>query len=84
MSVIIFLETLAVLAAWIVVGYMIWKWGPGLRRRTVRCPESHQRAGVKAAQREAEFGCLRVVDIHQCSLSPSRNLSCSKACMARL
>ena len=38
------LEALAVLAAWTVVPYAIWKWGPGLRKRAVKCPITKRRA----------------------------------------
>lgn len=58
MSGIITLEATGVLACWAVVAYTIWKWGPGLRKRSVRCPEKKVRAKVLADQREAEFGCL--------------------------
>ena len=78
------LEALAVLAAWTVVPYAIWKWGPGLRKRAVKCPITQRRAVVLADQREAEFGCLRVVDVTTCSLIPSQVLSCGKGCVARL
>jgi len=69
---------------WAVAGYAIWKWGPGLRKRAVRCPEKKLRATVVADQREAEFGSLRVVDVRQCSLLGAAQPACSKQCMARL
>jgi hypothetical protein len=78
------LEALTVLAAWTVAGYAIWKWGPGLRKRAVKCPNTKRRAVVVADQREAEFGCLRVADVTACSLIPSRMLSCGKPCVSRL
>ena len=53
----------AVLVCWAIAGYSIWKWGPGLRKRFVRCPEKKLRATVLADQRELEFGSLRVVDV---------------------
>jgi len=67
-----------VVAGWIVAGYAIWKYGPGLRKRFVRCPERKVRATVVADQREAQFGCLRVVDVKACSLSAQ--MDCSKQC----
>jgi hypothetical protein len=74
----------AVFVCWLVAAYTIWKWGPGLRARRVRCPEKKLRAKVLADQREAEFAGLRVVDVTACSLLPERPLGCSKQCVARL
>jgi len=68
-----------VAVSWTVAGYAIWKWGPGLRKRSVRCPERKVRATVLADQREAEFGSLRVADIKACSLTPAQ-MNCSKQC----
>jgi hypothetical protein len=73
-----------VVICWAVTGYAIWKWGPGLRRRFVRCPEKKVLARVLAVQREAEFGCLHVVDVKTCSLVASTPLNCSKQCTTRL
>jgi hypothetical protein len=78
------LEALTVLAAWTVAGYAIWKWGPGVRKRAVNCPNTKRRAVAVADQREAEFGCLRVVDVTACSLIPSQVLACGKPCLSRL
>lgn len=84
MTHIIVLEVFGVLIAWLVAGYAIWKWGPGTRTRSVRCPELGKKADVLAVQLEPEFGCMRVVDVRQCSLIPGRMLSCEKTCLARL
>jgi hypothetical protein len=83
MDSIIGIEIIAVLTAWAVAGFTIWKWGPGLRKRSVTCPNTKRTARVLADQREAEFGCLRVVDVEACSLIPSQVLSCGKACLAK-
>ncbi len=80
----IVLEVFGVLIAWVVAGYAIWKWGPGLRTRRVRCPEKGNSALVLAEQRESAFGCLRVVDLRSCSLSPIGVQNCAKKCMAQL
>jgi hypothetical protein len=72
------------LAIWALAGYAIWKWGPGLRKCSVRCPEKSVRATVLADQREAEFGCLTVIDVKACTLAPNAPLRCGKECMARL
>jgi hypothetical protein len=78
------LEISTVLVCWAVAGYVIWKWGPGFRKRAVGCPEKKVRARVMADQREAEFGCLRVADVESCSLFPGADLTCSKACVPHL
>jgi hypothetical protein len=79
----ILLEMATVLVAWSVTGYAIWKWGPGLRKRRVRCPEKKVKATVLAEQREAEFGCLTVADVHACSLLAGSPATCGKTCLAR-
>ncbi len=84
MDTIITLEVATVIAAWIVAGFTIWKWGPGLRKRSVTCPNKKRTARVLADQREAEFGCLRVVDVETCSLLPGHEVACGKACLAKL
>ena len=78
------LAIMGVLVSWIIAGYAIWKWGPGLRKRWVRCPENRGRATVLADQREAEFGSLHVVDITACTLVNTTELNCSKQCRAHL
>jgi len=84
MKTILVLEVLGVLSCWSVLAHAIWKWGPGLRRRSVRCPEKRASAKVLADQREAEFGCLRVIEVKECSRFGSGPVACSKGCMARL
>jgi hypothetical protein len=83
MDSIILLEIAAVLVAWAVVAFTIWKWGPGIRKRSVKCPNTKRTARVLADQREAEFGCLRVADIETCSLIPSQALTCGKGCLEK-
>jgi hypothetical protein len=84
MSGIISLEIFGVLICWVVLGHAIWKWGPGLRCRSVRCPEKRVGAKVLADQREGEFGCLRVVDVKECSLIGNAPVACGKGCLERL
>jgi len=84
MNGIIVLEIIGVAVSWVVLAYAIWKWGPGLRRRSVRCPEKKVGARVLAEQREGEFGCLRVVEVNECSLLGNAPVECSKGCLARL
>jgi len=69
---------------WIIAGYAIWQWGPGLRRRSVRCPVLKRRARVLADQREPEFNSLVVVDVKSCSLVGGPAFTCSKECLSRL
>jgi hypothetical protein len=73
-----------VAVCWAVAGYSIWKWGPGLRKRSVRCPDRKVRATVLADQREAEFASLRVVDVKDCSLLTPAQPDCLKQCRVRL
>lgn len=72
------------LVCWAITAYAIYKWSPGLRKHSVRCPEKKMRAIVLADQREAEFGCLQVVDVKACSLFPHEPLSCGKECLTHL
>lgn len=83
MNTLITIEGCGVLLSWAVLGYAIWKWGPGLRRRSVRCPERRVGASVMADQREAAFGSLRVAEIGACSLLGNAPLACSKRCLPR-
>ena len=84
MNGIIALEIFGVVICWLLLAHAIWKWGPGLRKRSVRCPEKRVGAKVLADQREAEFGCLRVAEVKECSLLGNAPPACSKGCMARL
>ena len=74
---------LAVVAAWSVFAYTVWRWGPGRRHRTVRCPEKKRRARLVVEQREAEFGALQVTDVSACSLLPEGPVTCDKACLQK-
>jgi hypothetical protein len=80
MTILIKAALLGVVVCWTVAGLAIWKWGPGLRKRRVRCPERKVRATVLADQREAEFGSLRVVDVKECSLLTPAHPDCAKQC----
>ena len=82
-SILIF-EMVAVVVCWTIAAYAIWKWGPGFRKRSVKCPEKKVRAKVMAGQREVEFGCLGVADVTECSLFHDEPLSCGKGCLAHL
>jgi hypothetical protein len=77
-----------VLVSWSLAGFVIWKWGPGLRSRYVRCPLLKKRATVLADQRETGFACsyagLEAVDIKRCSLVNGRPLMCAKECLQHI
>lgn len=78
------LAILVALGFLLVAGYAIWQWGPGLRTRTVKCPELKLGADVLVDQREAEFGNLKFTDIKRCSLLKDRPVDCGKECLAKL
>jgi hypothetical protein len=84
MSDITIFEILGVLICWVVLARAVWKWGPGLRKRSVRCPEKRVGAKVLADQREVDFGCLQMVDVKECSLLKNGPAACGKGCLARL
>jgi hypothetical protein len=73
-----------VLAWWVVAGLALWRFGPGMHRRSVRCPVKKTRALVAADEREVGFAALRVLDVTRCSLYPGRQLACGKECLAHL
>ena len=72
------------LTCWAITGYLIWKWGPGVRTRSVQCPEKNKDAEVLAEQVEGDFNCLRVVDVKRCSLVPGEILTCDRGCLRQL
>lgn len=73
-----------ILTSLAVTGYLIWKWGPGIRPRAVKCPEKGCRAEILAEQVEGDFNCLRVVDVKRCSLVPGEMLTCDRGCLRQL
>jgi hypothetical protein len=79
-----FLVILTMLACWVITGIAVWHWGPGIRQRSVRCPEKNRRATILAEQVEGDFNCLRVVDVKACSLLPGEILTCDRECMRGL
>ncbi len=78
------LVLLIMLACLCVTGLAIWQWGPGIRKRSVHCPEKNRWAKVLAEQVEGDFCCLRVVDVRSCSLVPGEILTCDRQCIRRL
>ncbi len=73
-----------VLVGFVITGYAIWQYGPGLRERPVVCPLRRRHAHVLADQRESEFGNFRVVDVQHCSLLNGAEVSCGKSCLKYL
>jgi hypothetical protein len=78
------LLVLAMLACLVITGIAIWNWGPGIRARSVRCPEKNRRATILAEQAEGDFCCLRVAEVKGCSLVPGEILTCDRECLREL
>jgi hypothetical protein len=77
------LAILAIVAAWSFFAYTVWRWGPGRRRHSVRCPEKNRRARVVVERQESGYGTLLVTDIAECSLLPDGSVSCGKECLRK-
>lgn len=73
-----------VATVWTVLFFAIWRWGPGPRRRSLRCPTKRVRAKVTIEQREGAFGSLRAADVTACSLFPDAPVTCDKECLTKL
>jgi hypothetical protein len=73
-----------VLAWWMVAALAVWRFGPGMHLRSVRCPVKKTRAMVAAEEHEVGFASLRVLDVTACSLYPGQRLACGKECLAHL
>jgi hypothetical protein len=82
------LAIVGVLVAWSLAGLAIWQWGPGLRKRLVKCPLLGKRTTVLAEQTEAGFFCsyagIEAVDIKHCSLLEGPPVLCGKECLQHL
>ncbi len=68
----------------VIVGYAIWRAGPGERNHTVECPATKRRARVVALHVEPEFGCLQAADIVACSRLGGQPVTCGKDCLVQL
>ena len=84
MSAIVFAAVIGAAVWWAADDDTIWKWGPDLKRRLVRCPEETGWALVEADHREKKLTPPQVVDVRSCSLSGVSPLKCSKQCIGRL
>ncbi len=74
-----------VLCCWVVLAVTVTRWGPGVQRRRVKCPEKNQRASVLVENRETSYGFTQAVDIRACSFFPHGSpINCNKGCLQRL
>ncbi len=72
---------IGVVIAWSITFGIIRRWGPGIVRRTLRCPEKQAPASVAFQRREGSFGSLRATDVQECSLFPDAPVTCDKHCL---
>ncbi|MEE8607672.1 MAG: hypothetical protein V3S55_08715 [Nitrospiraceae bacterium] len=85
MDVLVAVEVVAVLTAWGFLFLSVRRWGPGRRKRSVRCPEKKQRAKVLVEHREGDYGSVYAADVIACSLLPKEKpVTCEKKCLDRL
>ena len=69
---------------WLVVGFVMHRWGPGVSRRVVLCPETKSVARVSVVYKEGGFGAVQASDIVRCSLFGGGPVSCEKHCLSRV
>lgn len=79
-----FFAVVVVLGAWIAAAFAIRRWGPGIARRRVFCPEQKVPTHVMARASEAGYGAIRTTDIVKCDLLGPGPVTCEKHCMVRL
>ena len=72
-----------VLLLWLVVGLAVRRWGPGVSKHLVRCPETKSLARVSFVYKEAGFGSVQATDVTRCSLFGSGPVACDKHCLSR-
>ena len=70
-----------VVIAWSIAFGIIRRWGPGIVRRTLFCPEKQVSARVTFRRREGSFGSLKAADVQECSLFPNPLVTCNKQCL---
>ena len=63
--------------------YAIYRWGPGMACRRLRCPEKQQRCEIAVLRGEGTFCSLVETDVLACTLLPGGVVDCSKACLRR-
>lgn len=77
-----FLLAIPTAVATVMVGlYAIYRWGPGVVRRSVHCPEKKVKARIEVLRREGSFCTLLDADVTSCSLLPAGTVDCDKACL---
>lgn len=69
---------------WLVVGFTLRRWGPGVSKRIVRCPETKSVARISVLYKEADFGSTQAQDIVHCSLFGGGPVTCEKKCLRRV
>ncbi len=75
---------LAVAAAIVIVGAYVIRWlGPGVMRRSTRCPEKNVQAEIEILRKEGTWGTLLSADVISCSLLPGGTADCEKHCLRR-
>lgn len=77
----VLLALLVVLSAFVIVGLIMRRAGPGLIRRSLDCPVSRQPAKVRFIRGEGSFGSVKLNDVASCSLFPNAPVACGKECM---
>ena len=78
----IILTLAGVLIAWVATFFAIRRWGPGLARHSLLCPEKEVPARVTFERKEGSFGSLKVIDVTECSLFPEAPVTCHRHCMS--
>lgn len=73
-----------VVLLWLVVGFIVGRWGPGRSTHFVRCPETKTVARVAVLFREGDFGSVRAADVLRCSLFGRGQVTCEKGCLSRV
>ena len=61
--------------------YAIYRLGPGMTSRRLRCPETGRHAEIAVVREEGTFGSLLERDVVACSLLPGGLPDCAKRCL---
>ena len=80
----VFAAIAGVLVAWVIVALALRHWGPGARKRSVKCPEKERLAYLTVAYAEPDFGAVRAADVLACSLFDGAPVGCDKRCLSHL
>jgi hypothetical protein len=71
----------AVLAAWLVLLFIIRRWPVRVLRRNIICPVQDTSARVTFLRSERGFGNMVVTDVSKCSLFPDGGITCERRCV---